>query len=70
MNILVCSSCSAYVHIDVDKIFDHNHEFIDCPRCDSLLIKSLLYGDWHESSTVIAQNEVGRKLRRDQSCPV
>ena len=70
MNILVCSNCSAYARIETDKIFEFEHEFINCSKCDSLLIKSLLYGYWIESSTVIAQNEVGCKLRRDQSCPV
>ena len=70
MNILVCSRCSAYVYIETDKIFELEHEWINCSRCISLMIKSLHTGEWIESSSVIAQNEVGRKLRRDQSCPV
>ena len=70
MNILVCSRCSAYVHIEKEKIFELEHEFINCPKCISLMIKSLHYGHWIESSSVIAQNEVGRKLRWDQSRPV
>ena len=54
-----CPACgSIYLEHWKDYIFTNIHEWINCTNCDYLWIKSLVYDEWIDSSSLNCQKHV------------
>jgi hypothetical protein len=54
-----CSCCGYRLEISLNLILDKVHSVADCGACDCMYVKSLITGEWIESSSINAQKLVG-----------